>query len=234
MISFVCWKWETPSSKRIFQSKHVNVLHAMIARHYPAPFRFICITDQPKGLDPAIESRPLPVRIDLPAPQGRRFPSCYSRLWNFSRDAVDLGERILQLDIDVIITGDLTPLVDRQEDFVGWCDDRFVWNKIAGGAYLLKTGSMPHIWEEFDPKISPNLAFSAGNAGSDQGWMSYRMYPPPGQWNGKDGLIKLGWTRRNASSPPKSARIVFTTGMTPPWNTETRRQYPWIKEFWRL
>jgi len=178
MISFVCWKWRTPGSARVFLADHVNVLRAMIKRCYSAPFRFICITDNPCGLDKKIEAIAMPVRFDLQSPQGVRFPSCYARLWNFSREAAGvLGERIFQVDIDVVITADLAPLVDRFQsfDFVGWSDKRFQRNKIAGGAYLLRTGSMAHVWEEFDPTLSPAAALAAGHLGSDQAWMSYRL-----------------------------------------------------------
>ena len=123
----------------------------------------------------------MPVRFDqLTSPQGVRFPSCYARLWNFSREAAGiLGERIFQVDIDVVITADLAPLIDRFQtfDFVGWSDKRFQKNKIAGGAYLLRTGSLPHVWEEFDPIASPAAALAAGHLGSDQAWMSYKISP---------------------------------------------------------
>src|SRR5919108_5142727 len=129
MISFVCWKWRIEGSARFFHANHVNILYAMIARWYPRPFRFVCVTDDAKGLDERIEAIPMPVRFDqLQSPQGARFPQCYARLWNFSREAAVLGERIFQIDIDVVITGDLTALVDRAEDFVGWSDPRFGWN----------------------------------------------------------------------------------------------------------
>jgi hypothetical protein len=231
-ISFVTWKWHTKDSPRSFAAKHVNIVRAMIARNYPREFRFICITDDPKGLDERIETMPMPVRFDhIRSPQGTRFPNCYCRLWNFSREASVLGERIFQLDIDVVITGDLQPLVDRSEDFVGWCDKRFVWNKIAGGAYLLRTGSMPQIWEDFDPLTSPAQAFAAGNGGSDQGWMSFKMYPSP---RFTEGLVKINWTPSRTREIPKGARMVFTNGVQPPWSHETRRRYPWLKEHWKL
>src|SRR5690349_11490488 len=219
MISFVCWKWNVQGANRAFLSHHVNVLLAMVERNYRAPFRFICITDDPAGLCDGIETMPMPVRFDhVPNPQGGRFPSCYCRLWAFSREATVLGERILSLDIDLIVTGDLRSLVDRDEDFVGWCDDpRFAQSKIAGGAYLLRTGSMPHIWEQFDPEKSPIEAAERGNQGSDQGWMSHKLYPPPGKF---DGLCKINWTQEGARRPPRDARIVFTSGVKPPWSTE--------------
>lgn len=175
-LTFLTWKWKAPNGARSFQSKHVNVVYAMVARWYQRPFRFVCLTDEAKGLDERIEARPLPVRFDqLANPLGPRFPNCYCRLWTFSREAAELGERIFQLDIDVMITGDLCPLVDRDEDFVGWTDKRFEEHKIAGGAFLLRTGALPEVWEDFDPKNSPPAAKAAGFKGSDQAWISYRL-----------------------------------------------------------
>lgn len=236
MISFVCWKWETPGRKRIFESWHVNVLRAMVARHYPEPHRFICITDDPAGLDPDIEAIPCPVRFDdIASPHGPRFPSCYRRLWVWSREArALLGPRIFCLDIDCVVVRDLRPLVNRPEQFVGWCDEKFGWNKVAGGAYMLETGTMPHVWEDFDPARSPAIAHAAGNGGSDQGWMSYKLYPPPGRWDRHDGLVKINWTIEGVRALPGAARIVFTSGLNPPWSPTVQRKYPWIQDHWKL
>lgn len=233
MIAFVCWKWEVPGRARVFEAAHVNVLRAMVARHYPEPHRFICITDDGAGLDPRIEVVPCPVHFDgLGNPNGARFPSCYRRLWVFSREARQvLGPRIFCLDIDCVVLRELAPLVACPENFVGWCDPLFGWNKIAGGVYVLRTGTMPHVWEDFDPERSPALAYAHGNGGSDQGWMSYVMFPPPGRFPAGD-LMKINWTPEHRTKPPP-ARIVFTSGLNPPWSADVQRRYPWVKDHWR-
>ena len=236
MISVVCWKWAAPNKERAFKSAHVNVLRSQIDRCLPEPHRFICITDDARGLDSSIEVVPLPVtKLEhLLSPHGEGFPSCYRRLWVFSREArAILGERIFCTDIDAVYCRDIRPIVHRTEDFVGWCDHRFNWNKIAGGCYLLRTGTMPHVWEEFDPRTSPARAFAAGNSGSDQGWMSYRMYPPAGTWTKQDGITKLRWTPKHMKEPPPHVRIAFTSGVFPPWHPEVMRNWPWVKEHWR-
>jgi hypothetical protein len=65
MITFVTWKWRNPNSaKRCFESAHVNVLRAMIAKHYPRKFRMVCITDDNTWLDAKIDALPMPVRFD--------------------------------------------------------------------------------------------------------------------------------------------------------------------------
>lgn len=237
VISFVCWKWRGPDPARAFLSYHVNVLAAGVRRHYDGPHRFICITDDPEGLDPTVEAVPMPVTNfeHLISPNGARFPSCYRRLWVFGREAKRvLGDVILCLDVDAIVLRDLAPLVHRGENFVGWCDERFLANKIAGGCYLLRTGTMTKVWDDFDPARSPQLAKENGWGGSDQGWMGYRIWPPPGAWKQADGLTKIGWTPARAKHPPLGARIVFTSGVNPPWSADTQRRYPWITQHWTL
>lgn len=248
MITFVWWKWVGPDSNRAFHSSHVNQVKNLVHRFSPFPHRFVCITDDPRGLDNDIEPLPLPsMRFeDLENPyqtryrRGRalhtskRFPNCYRRLWNFSMEAKRaLGGRIFQLDIDVIPCNDLSPLVARTADFVGWCDERFEWKKVAGGAYLLTTGSHPQVWEKFDPHTSPALAKSAGLGGSDQAWMSYLLYPPAQHWSSADGVVKINWLGQGITQPPPGARLVFTGGHCPPWMPEVQRRYPWVKKFWR-
>jgi hypothetical protein len=237
MISFVVWKWAQPGSSRVFLSEHVNVLRAMIQRHYRGSWRMVCVTDDPEGLDPRIHVVPMPVKFEeLQNPHGPRFPNCYRRLWNFSREAKDiLGERIFSIDIDVIISGDLTPLVERDEPFVGWHDRRRfgMGNKIAGGVYLLQAGAHPQVWEEFDPATSPKIALDAGYSGSDQGWMSYKLFPPKAFWEEKDGLVKIKWMGP-VTKPPPHIRIISTGGHVPPWDPVEQERYPWIKDFWTL
>lgn len=237
MISFVAWKWHTPGLPRVFLSEHVNVLRAMIARHYKGEHRLVCVTDEPEGLDPRIHVVPMPVKFEqLQNPSGPRFPNCYRRLWNFSREARQvLGDRILSIDIDVIITGDLADLIERPEPFVAWHDPkRFaMWSKIAGGVYLLETGAHPEVWEDFDPLTSPKLAADKGYSGSDQGWMSHKLFPPKAFWAERDGLVKIKWLG-NIKTVPKHIKIISTGGHVPPWSPEEQSRFPWITQHWKL
>src|SRR5688572_10188747 len=201
----------------------------MVARHLPIPHRFVCITDDPEGLDPRIEAFPMPAqrfetlvnphqhKYDEARSWGSKkyFTSCYRRLWLFSRDAEQLGKRILALDVDVIVTGSLLPLVAREESFVGWCDERNTKPRVAGGAYLLTAGAHTDVWSDFDPQTSPGVAAAAGYSGSDQAWMSYKLCPNVATWGRADGLAKITWLR---GEPDEKTRLVFTAGHSPPWD----------------
>lgn len=257
-LSFVCWKWKTPpgGGARFFASEHVNTLRAMLARHYARPHRLLCVTDDPHGLDPRVEAIPLPLtgfehlvnpheipyltekqRATSGAHGARRsFPSCYRRLWAFSEEArAALGPRVFSLDIDVIVMGDLIPLVEKAGDatFCGWYDERFSWNKIAGGAFLMTTGAHTNVWTDFNPDTSPQEALRAGNKGSDQAWMSYKLWPPKAHWSSDDGVVKVSWIRRPTSSALNKVRLAFTAGYAPPWSLRMQQKYPWITRYYK-
>jgi len=233
-LSVVVWKWQAPDRPRAFEASYVNILAASIRRNYSQPHRFICVTHDAAGLDSSIEVVPFPVTLEhVPAPRGVRFPSSYRRLWNFSREAREtFGPRILAIDIDVVVTGDLTPLLSAPEHFVSWWDPRFKWKKVPGGIYLHSTGTLTHVWETFDAERSPRIADEAGLRGSDQGWMSYLLYPAPKAWTVDDGVWSIKWLTPKAPLP-KGVRIVSTPGFEKPWSPELQRKHPWIKTHWR-
>lgn len=238
MFTFVCWKWDDPGYERKFPAAYVNILRAMLERHCSLPHRLVCVTEDIKGLDPRIEVTPPPpearalARIANPA--GQRFPKCYQRLWNFSHSARALfGERFMALDIDVVITGALDPLIARTENFVGWTDPAFRWNKVAGGIYMMTAGAHPEVWEDFDPKTSPRIAKEAGCHGSDQGWISYKLYPPEGTFTRAEGVVSAKWLPANKPLP-QGVRIVSTPGELKPWSLALQRRFPWLKQHWTL
>jgi hypothetical protein len=230
VLTFVCWKWEQPGAKRDFRSEHVNVLASMLRRHYAGPHRLVCVTDKPDGLDAAVEVMDPPAAFEsLVNVSGEGYPNCYRRLWNFSAAARDaFGPRMVSIDIDCVIASDITPLFETDETFVGWRDERFNWDKIAGGIYYLRTGFHADVWDEFHPVRSLKLCRKAGIAGSDQAWITYKLRHLPGRWTSTAGLCKATWV-----DSAEGVRIAFTTGVNPPWSVRGRRKSPWIVEHWR-
>ena len=119
-LTFVCWRWQPPQGYRsTFGPETVYALREMLRRHYHKPHRFVCVTDEPEALS-GIEA--IPIWSDLstmPSPLGHSYPSCYRRLKVFAPDAGELfGERLVSIDLDMVITGDVTPLFDRRGDEV--------------------------------------------------------------------------------------------------------------------
>lgn len=235
--SVVVWKWRDKLHERgsDFKAEYYNILYSMLARNITVPWRMVCVTDDTNGLRPEIQAVPdLTNMSHARSPHGEAFPSCYRRLWNFSPEAkAILGDRILAMDVDVIITGNIDHLLTREEDFVGWTDPQFKWNKIAGGLYFHRTGTLPHIWTEFDPVRSPAVTKQAGCFGSDQGWLSYKLFPPRASFGRKEGVYYLKWLHNDNTPPPEHVRIVSTPGEMKPWLHQTHKRFKWISEYWK-
>lgn len=238
MLSIVTWKWTPQNGYRSkYSGEQVNVMRRMLQRHYPQPHRFICVTDDPKGIDPEVEIVPLwKDHAGLISKHGIKNPSCYRRLKAFSDEAREwFGERFLSIDLDMVIVGDVSPIFDRQEDFIIWSnstmDKRTHYN---GSLWMMTAGARRQVWDEFDPKTSPQLAWKAGCFGSDQAWLSYRLGPDEATWTPKDGVYsyRVHIARHLRGQLPKDARIVAFHGATDPWDHRAQ-QIPWVREHYR-
>lgn len=85
--------------------KYVERLRSMVARHLPAPHRFVCFTDGevPDGVE----------RINV---ANLGLPGWWSKMALFGRPEDD-EDRVLYFDLDMVICGDLTPLAEWAGEF---------------------------------------------------------------------------------------------------------------------
>jgi len=235
--SVVVWKWKPHAGYRsVFGPETVNVMRRMVQRHYAGSPRFICVTDDPSGLDEGIETVALwNDYAHVENPHGHpRNPSCYRRLRAFHPDiGAVFGDRFVTLDLDAVVTGDLTPLFDRDEDFVIWGDtNKFTYYNSS--LFVMTAGARPQIWTDFDPAESPQASKRAGQFGSDQGWISYRLGPGEARFTRADGVYSYRNEVANngGSNLPPDARVVFFHGQVDPWEPSGQR-LAWVREHWQ-
>jgi len=227
MISVVTFLWDDPNGAYAklyrYGPDHVNRMWSMLRRHLRLPHALICVTDIPEGLDARIHALPLD-RSTIGGPHAR-----YPKLQVFAPDAAErFGSRIWLLDLDTVLTADVTHIVDRPEPLVLW--ENSSWGKPGRTRYnsstvLLDAGAAPEVW----------AAFSSGEgyARHDQEWISRVIGPDhPHTWNanGSDGLWKARDMKRNTL--PKECRLVTFAGKQDPSHGPTRRRFPWIREHW--
>lgn len=236
MISVICFKWKTPGYRSTFTSQNVNVTRRMVARHYEAPHRFICVTDDPVGIEPGIEVLPLwSDYASIPNPSWPAGPSCYRRLKVFSKDfAAVAGERFVCLDLDVVITGDLKPLWSRTEDFLIWRTG-MPTIPFCASMFMMTAGVHHRIWDDFNPAVSPRLALTRGMKGSDQAWISYCLGNDLPGWGQKEGVhsYRDHLMKQHSGRLPKDARMVMFTGRPDPWEASAQFASPWIRSFYQ-
>lgn len=236
-ITIVTWLWHVEGYRSTFTPEHVNSLFEMVQSHLDLPFTFVCIADNFHGIHPYVQCVDMAHFLNRFAPDlsgvriQNRKPNCFRRLGLFHPDISSLfGNRILSLDLDCIILDDLTPLLDRPEDFVicsGWSRN----TPYNGSMWLLRSGSRSQVYTDFDSHISPLEAKKNGFYGSDQAWMSYILGPDEATWEEGDGVISFrNHCRLRKLTTQPDARIVMFNGFYKPWDRQTRREYPWVRE----
>lgn len=102
--AIVTIKWGTE-----FTSEHVNILFRATKAFSSKDFKFICLTDDPKGLDSNI------IPLDIPQIGLTEFPKskgAWPKICLFHPDLAERIEHVLFLDIDTIIVGNIDPFFE--------------------------------------------------------------------------------------------------------------------------
>lgn len=228
MLTVVTWKWKGWRGDSFYNHWHVNTLEHMVRQNLKIPHRFVCVTDNPDGVK--CETIPLweqPHGINI----GAGMPNCWRRLKIFSPDAHELfGERVLSLDLDTIILGDITSLV-TDDDFKAMKGKAAPLN---GSMFLHKTGTRTNVWTKLTRHAPDHLRLHERKTdirhyGSDQAWMSYMMPDAP-VWDTADGAYHFTLLE---SDVPDDCRILFFAGANKPWHARCEQRTPKAYEVYR-
>jgi hypothetical protein len=249
MLTIVTFKWSSPGYRSKFGADQVNIMRAMVARHYGRPHRFVCITDDTKGIDARVETFPIwNDHARIPNPTWKAGPGCYRRLKVFSNWFKKIGgDRFVCLDLDAVIVGNLSPIFDKPGDMVTYsCPG--LGGGINGSIFMMDAGSRSFVWDLFDPIKSPAETTRLGHKGSDQGWMNACLQHCSEKWTQADGIYEfkdcrkrkrqvvggqITWAPSGAAGVPQDARIIFFHGKPDPWDKEAQEAAPWILDHYR-
>lgn len=246
MHHIVLWKWAPHDAAReraTYTAEHVNIVAGMIkANLHDMPYRIVCVTDDPAGITEC-ETHPLwPHGDGMMNASGDHLPSCYRRLRLFDPAAqwemgIPKGDRIVSIDLDVLVTGELGELLETPGLFVGWELKGTHHDRVLNGSFQMFTaGELAFLWKSFNPSTSPALAYRAGYMGSDQAWLSYHLAGHlDREVQGRKWPQISSYALQNQIQGLFEAnRLVFFHGQQKPWQDATQARTPWIKRFWRL
>ena len=186
MICVATYFWRDPERDNqrrgyVFRHEHVHVLKSMVARNLSLPHRFVCVTnDNIEGVDCV----PLDWRKHVPGTVCIRLMQ-HNGEWC----RANLGERVLSLDIDVVITGSLDHIVARTEPIVLWRNPNFPAPLRAfyqSSVQLFSAGARQELWDDFDPQQTPR-------------WMNWRF-------GGKEQASTVPAVSAARASAPSSPR----------------------------
>lgn len=133
----ICLKWGNK-----FHSEYVNVLYRKIKQYSPT-LTFHCITDNETDIDPNINIIPCYPELE----------TWWNKLYVFSKDFPIKGS-LLFLDLDLIITNDITPLFEYEyprpciiHDFLK--NQIKDWKRFNSSVFRLEHGTLSKVFDTF-------------------------------------------------------------------------------------
>jgi hypothetical protein len=234
----LCMKWGTK-----YGPEYVNRLYAMVARHLPGSFRFVCLTDRRDGVRAEVECLPIP---DLALPDG--IPERgWKKLTTFEADLHGLRGTALFLDLDVVIVDDLAPFFEHPGEFLIIHDWKRPW-RVTGNSsvYRWRLGAHADVLAKFRAEQAAIRA----RLRNEQAYLSEELHR-----QGRLAYWPADWCRsykyhciprwpmnywRTPTVPARTRVVVFHGEVNPPDALAGRRNRagryvkpaPWIALHW--
>lgn len=206
-----------------YTADYVVRLERMVRRNLSRPFRFVCLTDQPKALPSHIET----IRIDgLSVPMNGAGYWCKVRLFD---PRLELSGRVLFLDLDTLVVAPLDSIVDFPAAFALTDDsrpeghverDRFsrkVVRKFNSSVMVWDAGLASQVFTAWSPAVAQRLS-------TDQDWIAEvvpEAQPMPKAWFPRISKVQPPW--------PSEAKVVL---VKKPKNHIACERWPWFEPLW--
>ncbi len=209
MNTLVCLKVGTK-----YGPEYVNKLRSMVVRHTTERTEFFCITDDAKGLDDGIQT--------IIARRDEYLSGWWHKCALFGGYKFD-ADRIVFLDLDTVIVGNIDFLWSYQGDFCILKD--FYFPERYGSAVMsIAKNAHREVWDNF--VVNPVMALRQGG---DQQWI-YNQVKDADLWQDlyRDKIVSFKVDCQ--MGVPDTASIVCFHGVPRPHEV---RELSWMKENWR-
>lgn len=204
---------------------YVDRLFDGLRRNTRRPIRCALITDRDFA-----SSADITVRFGAEDTALAQHKGCLIRLRLFDRAmqerlGIAPGERIINIDVDAVITGEIDSLFDRGGEFTimqGFNQTNPC--PFNGSLWIFRADERHDVWEDFSIEAARRVPFHAFP--DDQAWLHHK-FPKAAAFTAKDGVYafkKITWppvSRGIKHGLPDNARIVAFPGRDP-------KQYQWL------
>jgi len=226
MLAISTWLWGDK-----YSVEDVYKLKRGIDRHLQQPYRFLVMTERERDWTPGegIE------RHAIKDPELLAFKGCFVRLrmfdkgWQINRG---LDDRLVCLDLDLIVTGPLDVLFDRPETFVIWSGAN-VSNPCPfnGSVMMLRPGHHHEVWNDFSMEAARKIKYF--EFPDDQGWIAEKLPNaatwPCGRKSGIYAFMKAAWPPGQLTLPEGTRIVAFPGSRQPKDFTHLK----WVRKHWK-
>jgi uncharacterized Rossmann fold enzyme len=196
--------------------EYVNTLFDMVRRNLPAGLagRFVCLTDDPTGLEEGIAVQPLPGGLI----------GWWNKLYLFAPETFPKGDRVLYFDLDTAITGPLDAIVAYQGPFA-ILRDAYRKGGLQSAVMAWEAGTLTHLWQDWYFGNKPECV------GGDQEWIEEQT----------QGFVRERWQDlfpgkfrsykvECRTQIPRGTAVVFFHGHPRPHEVLSG----WVPEVWKI
>ena len=237
-VNIICMKWGNK-----YGPEYVNKLHNMVSKTVNKKFRFICFTENNKGLKSNIEVFPLP-QINMPNNKPERG---WRKLSILQKNLYDVTGTCLFLDLDIVIVDNIDPIFDLKGDFFIAFDKRKEKSCIGNSSvFRFEANAHDDIYQNFNNNHSKILR----EFRNEQAYLSsmiikkgvFQYWPEPWCPSFKYHCVP-NFPLNYFLSPkiPNGAKIILFHGLPEPseaaegksgkWYRYIKKS-PWINEHW--
>jgi hypothetical protein len=223
-LNIITWLWGDK-----YGTKDVSRLANAAANYLRCDHRFYLFSDRRHfGL-------PSHIRVSAISDPNLCARHCFCRLRMFDpiwQGWHGMDGKIISLDLDVIITGEIDYLFAGDESFkILKGANASNPNPFNASIMMLQGGAHADVWADFD--IDHAGAIPYHEFPDDQGWINYKL-PGAAGWqvgaaSGIYAFKKPGWPSGQGDELPDDARIVTFIGSRKPQQFE---YLPWIRKYW--
>lgn len=246
--NIICLKWGTR-----YPASYTNTLYRSVKKHLHRPFRFVCITDDPTGLDEGIDIEPFPADPGVKAPF--KWPDIYVKLLVFQDGFANLKGPTLFMDVDVVIMDDIDCFFDYKpgenciiHNWIEWHKTLFRKRPAIGNSSIFRfeAGKSHYIYEKFMSDIE--WAMDRSIFPTEQAFLTYAMKEVnwwPEEWVRSFKRYcrpAFPFNLFVAPKPPKTRILVFHGAPDPDQAVvgfddgkihHKSLPAPWIEDYWK-
>ncbi len=220
MINVVCIKWG-----KKYSAKYANNLFSMVSRHLTVPFKFVCLTDNPNGINEEISTAPIP---------DTSLTGWWTKLSLFAPN-VGIEGPILYMDLDVVIVDNIDCFASAKEELltaVKWRERSILNSSIM----RFEAGKHVDIYDDFVHQKKEILSFRKGFTRlpgvikNDQEWVTEKRPDAvlwPDEWYSSYKHHCYDKRTDTCSIPDGTKIIVFHGTPNPP------DAHPTIRQHWK-
>ena len=226
MLTICTWLWGTSK----YTPLYVERLHEGLRRHLMQPFRFLLVTEREREIKVSVGIE----RCAIKDSDWTKKPGCFARLRMFDPEwqrQQKIDGSVVCLDLDVVITGPLDRLFNRDESIVVLEGANSVNPcPFNNSVFMFKAGMHSQLWSDFSADALRHMKYF--EFPDDQGWFWHKL-PHAATWkvgpeSGIYSFRKRGWPQ--GDKLPMGARMVVFPGHRDP-SQFTHLQF--VKENWR-